>query len=354
MRKFLLSIGISLFLVHGAFAAEPHSILKPGHPDKYIVKKGDTLWDIASMFLTDAWMWPEIWHINPDIKNPDLIYPGDTIVLSYVGGKPRLTVQRGEPSRTVKLTPEPHGTVKLEPHVRAAPLTSSIPAIPLDAIAGLLKKGRIVQRDTLEKAPHIVAGTSDRMIFGPGDQFYARGNWHGSTSVYGIYRKGNVFVDPETNRVLGYEATEVGTASVESRDGDIVKFTLDSVNEDVRIGDRLLPTEQHKVESTFYPSAPHQDVKGQIMAVLGDDSLAGRNDVVALNRGESHGLAVGNVLAILKHGDVVRDTIERDKVRLPPERVGLLMVFRTFDKMSYALILKTDEPVGAGDIVQNP
>lgn len=354
MRKFLLSIGISLFLVHSALAAEPHSILRPGHPDKYIVKKGDTLWHIASMFLTDAWMWPQIWHINPDIKNPDLIYPGDTIVLSYVGGKPRLSVERGRAGKTVATTHR-EATIKLQPRVRATPLASSIPAIPLDAIAGLLKQGRIVQPDTLEKAPYIVAGTSNRLIFGPGDQFYARGHWKGSNSVYGIYRKGKIFVDPETGRVLGYEATQVGTASVKSRDGDLVRFEVDSVdNAGVRVDDRLLPTEQRRVESTFYPSAPKQSVKGQIMAVLGVDSLAGRDDVVALNRGRSQGLAVGNVLAILKHGQVVRDTIRHDRVLLPPQRVGLLMVFRTFKQMSYGLILRSKRPVGMGDIVQNP
>ena len=363
MRKFLLSVGISLLLAQGAFAAEPHSILRPGHPDKYIVKKGDTLWDIASTFLTDAWMWPEIWHINPDIKNPDLIYPGDTIILSFVNGKPRLSVQRGEASRTVKLTPEAstsstssaaNGTIKLEPRVRESPLTSSIPAIPLDAIAGLLKKGRIVQPGTLRKAPHIVAGTIDRLIFAPGDDFFAKGNWKGATSVYGIYRKGQTFVDPETHKVLGYEAKEVGTASVKSRDGKVVRFSLDTVNEDVRLGDRLLPTAERKVETTFYPSAPKGDVSGQVMTIIGDNSLAGRFDVVALNRGEAQGLVVGNVLALYKHSKIVRDPVDHRKVQLPPERVGLAMIFRTFEKMSYALILNTDDPIAVGDVVRNP
>lgn len=351
MRKFLLAIGISLLLVQGAFA---ETILKPGHPDQYVVKKGDTLWGIASMFLSDAWMWPEIWHINPDIKNPDLIYPGDTVVLHYVNGKPQLSVRRGEAGRTVKLTPESNSDVSLKPRVRATPLASSIPAIPLDAIAQFLRKGRIVQRDTLEKAPHIVAGTSEQLILGPGDEFYARGNWVDNTSVYGIYREGNAYIDPETHEFLGYEATEVGTASVKSRDGNLVKLDLDTVDEDVRIGDRLLPTAQQKVESMFYPSAPSQDINGVVMRILGDDSMGGRNDVVALNRGEEQGLAAGNVLAISKPGKTVRDSVEHDSVHLPPERVGLLMVFRTFEKMSYALVLNSDKPIEAGDILQNP
>jgi len=354
MRKFLLSLGISLLLVHSVYAADG-SILKPGHPDKYIVKKGDTLWDIASMFLTDAWMWPDIWHVNPDIKNPDLIYPGDTILLSFVGGKPQLSVQRGEASRTTKLTPVKSRNVKLEPRVRATPLTSAIPAIPLDKIAGLLETGRIVQRDELENAPHIVAGESARLLFGPGDTFYARGNWHGNTTVYGIYRKGQVFQDPETGKILGYQAREVGHAAVKAHDGDLYTLEVTNVMEGgVRVGDRLLPTEERRVESIFYPSAPNRDVKGAVMAVLGDMSQAGRNDVIAINRGEEQGLAVGNVLALQKLGKTVRDPVDNKKVTLPSQRVGLLMLFRTFDSMAYGLILQTDEPIAMGDVVQNP
>lgn len=358
MRKFLLCLAIGLFMANAALA-EGDSILRPGHPDRYIVKEGDTLWDIAGMFLSDAWMWPEIWHVNPEIKNPDLIYPGDTIILTYVGGKPQLSVQRGEAGRTTKLSPgQPTYSgdrdVKVEPHVRSSPLSSAIPAIPLDAIAGLLHAGRIVQKDELENAPHILAGKEDRLIFGPGDQFYARGDWKGDSTVYGVYRPGEVYQDPQTHEVLGYEAQEVGTASAERRDDDVIRFQLDSVNEDVRVGDRLLPTEERRVESTFFPSAPDTDVDGVIMTVLGGLTMVGRNDIVALNRGEKQGLKVGNVLAVYRTGNIVRDPIEGDRVRLPAERAGLLMVFRTFEKMSYGLILETKQPLKVGDIVRNP
>ena len=358
IRTTLVAFLLSIVLLSPALSAE--SILRPDHPEKYTVQNGDTLWDIASMFLTDAWLWPKIWQINPDIDNPHLIYPGDVITLVYVDGQPQLTVARGEQSRTVKLSPsQPVATgdrnLKLEPRVRVSPLTSAIPAIPLDAIAPLLTTGRIVGEDTLELAPYILAGTSDRLLFGPGDEFYARGQtWTPGTQVYGLFREGEVYEDPETEEVLGYEAREVGTASVRARQDDVYTLRLTSVKEDVRLGDRLLPTEERRVESTFFPTAPATDVNGVIMTVLGGVTQVGRNDVVAINRGDNDGVRVGDVLAIYKSGKIVRDKIAREKVQLPPERAGLLMLFRTFEKMSYGLVLQTEEPLRVGDNVQNP
>lgn len=358
MKTTLLALVLSLALANTAMAAD--SILRPDHPERYTVKNGDTLWDIASMFLTDAWLWPEIWQINPNIENPHLIYPGDLITLVYVDGQPQLTVARGDEARTIKLSPaQPIATgdrnVKLRPKVRTSALSSAIPAIPLDAISSLLTTGRIVEQDTLAMAPHILAGTSDRLIFGPGDEFYARGKtWTPGTNIYGIFRQGEVYMDPETREVLGFEAREVGTALVETRDDDLYTLTLTAVKEDVRIGDRLLPTEERRVESTFYPRAPKEQIDGVIMTVLGGVTNVGRNDVVAINRGTINGLAVGDILAIYKSGKVVRDKVNRERVQLPPEKAGLLMVFRSFEKMSYGLVLETEEALRVGDNVQNP
>ena len=342
-----------------AFAEESDSLLKEDHPDQYTVKQGDTLWNIASMFLVDPWYWPEIWRVNSNIKDPHLIYPGDEIVLQYVGGKPQLALNRGEAGRTYKLSPqqkvrEGDRYEKLSPKVRISPLASAIPAIPLDAVSSLMATGRIVEEDTLENAPRILSGRSERLIFGPGDQFYARGEWDEDTSVYGIFREGNVYHDPETDEILGYEAVEVGLARAADRNGDIVTFDLTSVKEDVRIGDRLLPTEERRVESTFYPEPPSQFVEGVIMTVLGGVTQVGRNDVVVVNRGTSSGLDVGNVLAIAKKGATIRDRFNRDRVELPTERAGILMIFRAFEKMSYGLVLQTTEPLRVGDVVRTP
>ncbi len=290
-----------------------------------------------------------------------MIFPGDVIILTYVAGKPVLTVDRGLETpatitrpRAVAAGSTQNRTVILKQQVRATPITSAIPAIPLDAIASLLTMGRIVEQFTLEAAPHILAGRADRLIFGPGDEFYARGNWTRNTSVYGLFREGDVYLDPETKEVLGFEAREVGLAKVMSRDGDLLTFELTSVTEDVRIGDRLLPTEERRVESTFYPTAPDESVVGVIMNVMGGVTQVGRNNVVVINKGTTNGLKVGNVLAIYKSGTVVRDRVAHDRVQLPVERSGLMMLFRIFDKMSYGLVLRTVEPLRVGDQVTNP
>ena len=358
MKQFLLSILAGMILSVSVLAAD--NLLKTDHPDQYTVQEGDTLWDIASMFLVDAWLWPEIWQVNPDIENPHLIFPGDQIFLRYVDGQPQLSVARGDAARTVKMSPaqpvrQGDRNKKLKPQVRSSPLASAIPAIPLDEIASLLTTGRIVDEDTLPNAPYILAGESDRLIFGPGDGFYARGGWDDDTTVYGIFRSGEVYRDPETNDILGYEALEVGIATLEELgDSEVATFTMNSVSEDVRLGDRLLPTEERRVESTFYPSAPEQEIDGTIMAVIGGVTQVGRNDVVAINKGANFGLEAGNVLAIYKSGAVVRDRNRRDKVKLPDQRAGILMVFRSFERMSYCLVLNTDTPLRVGDRVKNP
>ncbi|MCH7742268.1 MAG: LysM peptidoglycan-binding domain-containing protein [Proteobacteria bacterium] len=359
MKKILPSLALVIAACMAAIPLLAAEVLRADHPDRYQVKEGDTLWEIASMFLTDAWMWPEIWHINPDIENPHLIYPGDEILLMYVDGEPRLSLQRGVESRTVTLKPaQPvrtgNQTEKLDPRIRISPLVSAIPAIPLDAIASLLTTGRIVEQDTLALAPHILAGTADKLIFGPGDEFYARGDWDDQTVVYGVFREGEVYQDPDTREVLGFEAREVGLARVVSGDDKLRKFVLLSVKQDVRLGDRLMPTEERRVESTFYPKPPSEQINGVIMTVLGGVTQVGRNNVVVLNRGTEHGLDVGHVLAIHKQGSVARDRFTRELVQLPSERAGILMVFRTFDKMSYGLVLQTEAPLRVGDVVVNP
>ena len=219
----------------------------------------------------------------------------------------------------------------------------------------MLTTGRIVEEDTLENAPYILAGESDRLLFGPGDGFYGRGTWESGTTVYGIFRGGQVYKDPDTKEILGYEALEVGIATLdELGDSDIATFTMNSVSEDVRLGDRLLPTEERRVESTFYPSAPDREIDATIMAVIGGLTQVGRNDVVVINKGAGHGLEAGKVLAIYKSGATIRDRNRRDKVKLPDQRAGILMVFRTFEKMSYCLVLNTDTPLNVGDTVKNP
>ena len=342
MKNLLIGC-LACFLSLTSFAQQ-NVVLKEGHPEHYFVKKGDTLWDISKKFLQDPWLWPEIWHVNPQVENPHLIFPGDRLNLVYIDGKPKLVVVRGEASRTVKLTPQ----------VRISPIDSAIPAIPLDKINAFLTRSRILETDELEDAPYILAGSGKRIISGAGDEVYARGEFDEDESVYGIYRRGRVFVEPETDEVLGIEAIDIAAGKIVARDGDVATIVLNRSNEEVRVKDRLLPFQERKVTATFYPSSPDNDIEGVIMAVEGGVTQVGTPDIIALNKGERDGLEVGHVLAIYKRGEVVRDQVNNDLVRLPNVRSGLMMVFRTFDKMSYGIVLNANQPLSVEDIVRNP
>ena len=325
--------------------------LRPGHPDVYTVVKGDTLWDISGKFLERPWLWPEIWRINPQIENPHLIYPGDRIALEWVDGQPRLRLERGDAGRTYKMTPG--DGVSLKPQIRSEPLESAIPTIRLDAIQGFLVQNRVVEPAALNAAPYVVQGESERLVLGGGDRLYVRGVLPDSES-FNVVRRGPLYVDPVTSEVLGQEATYIGLGQAVGQEGDIATMLLRSTREEAQIGDRILPTEERRVDSTFFPSAPEGDVDGQIISVFGGVTQVGQYDVVVVNRGEREGMEVGNVLAIYKRGALARDRIAGETIRLPSERAGLLMLFRTFEKLSYGLVLVTERPLAVEDEVRNP
>lgn len=318
--------------------------LKATHPDRYTVVKGDTLWDISGKFLEKPWLWPEIWQVNPQIQNPHLIYPGDVISLIYIDGKPRLMVNRGEASRTFKLSPE----------VRIQPLAEAIPAIPLDAINHFLDRSRVLDEGELERAPYVLMGGEDHLVVGAGDNLYARGDFSDRVPVYGVYRGGKAYVDPETGELLGVKAEDIGAVKYKDIEADVGTFAVIRSSEEIRIEDRLLPHEERAIDSTFFPSPPDNDISGVIMSVEGGISQVGALDVVSINRGLREGLKSGNVLAIYKKGSVVTDRVTGDKVKLPDERAGLLMIFRPFEKMSFAIVLESSRPLKVEDRVRNP
>ena len=338
MKKTLLGVIAACAITMAVIAAE--APFNDNVPDKYTVKKGDTLWDISELYLRDPWLWPEIWYVNPQIRNPHLIYPGDIISLVYIDGRPRLTLQR---SRDVKLSPG----VKVLPHEEA------ISTLPLDVINNFLSRNRVVTEDEIEGSPYVVAGHEKRILTGFNDTFYARGEFD-ETPAYGLYRIGEPYVDPETEEVLGIRAQDIGSAKVKTVDADIATLQATRVVEEVRIGERLLPHEERRLESNFYPSSPEGDIKGVIMAVEGGITQVGHLDVVAINRGEREGLVAGNILAIHKRGETVKDRVAKEQITLPSERAGLVMVFRTFEKMSYGLVMSADRPLAVNDLVQNP
>lgn len=347
MKSFLRLVGGCLIGV----AVQASAVeLKPGHPDVYPVKQGDTLWDISNAFLSDPWLWPELWQVNPQIANPHLIYPGDLIKLVYIDGKPALTVERGPRTITYKKG----DTIKLTPQVRVEQLDSVIPAIPLEHIQSFLVNNRVLTEDEIEKSPYILAGDENHIVMGLGDYIYGRGDWSEAHQAYGVYRKGPAYIDPQTKEVLGIAALDLGMARFESVESDVARFKVTSSREDMRPGDRLLPTEERKVDSVFYPKSPDGDVSGQIIHVFSGVRNVSQYDVVVLNLGDRDGISIGDVLAVHTKGEVVRDRVTKELVKLPDERRGILMVFRTFEKVSYGLILRAEAPLQVMDVVKNP
>ena len=357
MRKprtiFQVLLGLSLWTAASAWSATEDlaRYLRADHPDVYTVVKGDTLWGISGKFLERPWLWPEIWRINPQIENPHLIYPGDRIALEWVDGQPQLRLERGDAGRTYKLTPS--DTVSLRPQVRSTPLESAIPSIQLDAIQGFLVQNRVVEPTVLSAAPYVVQGESERLVLGAGDRLYVRGVLPDSES-FNVVRRGPLYVDPDTNEVLGQEATYIGLGEAVAQDDDIATMFLQSTREEAQIGDRILPTEERRVDSTFFPSAPDGDVDGQIISVFSGVTQVGQYDVVVVNRGAREGVEIGNVLAIYRRGALAHDRIANENVRLPSERAGLMMLFRVFEKLSYGLVLETERPLAVLDEVRNP
>ena len=345
MKSFLRLVGGCLLVIAtGVSAVE----LRPGHPDVYPVKEGDTLWDISSAFLKDPWLWPEPWHVNPQIKNPHLIDPGDLIKLVYIDGKPSLTIERGP------MVFKKGDTVKLTPQIRSEPLKSVIPAIPLELIQSFLVNNRVMTEEEIDSSPYILAGDESHIVMGLGDYLYARGDWENAHQAYGIYRKGPAYVDPETQEVLGFAALDKGMARMETVEGDIARMKVTDSKEDIRPKDRLIPTEERKVDSIFYPKSPDGEVNGEILHVFSGVRNVSQNDVVVINRGAREGMMIGDVLAVKTKGEVVKDRITGELVKLPDQRRGIMMIFRTFEKVSYGLILRSEAPLSVGDVVTNP
>ncbi len=341
LKKNTLAAVLAAALVALAAHAAQEVALNPDHPDRYVVKRGDTLWDIAARFLRDPWLWPEIWHVNPQIENPHLIYPGDVISLVYVDGKPRLVLERGR------------RTVKLSPQVRELPLDEAIPTIPLDAIRPFLSRPRVLGEGEYEAAPYVVASADEHLIAASGMRVYARGVLGDAGARYAVLRRGQVYRDPDTGEVLGLEAIHVADAQVQ-RPGDPAVLVLQRSTRETLVGDRLFPVGEDRYTDNFLPRAPQQQVQGRIIAVFDGVSRIGQYQVVVLNRGARDGMEPGHVLAVYRAGETIRDPVRREKVTLPDERAGIVMVFRTFDRVSYALVMSATRAIRVLDRVRNP
>jgi len=348
------------------------SVVVPNYPERYVVVKGDTLWDISKRFLNDPWLWPSVWHINPGIRNPHLIYPGDVIVMYIVDGKPYITLdgQAGmvpngatpsggtQTSRIPKEVKPGLKVVKLSPSSRVSGIHKAISTIPMSAIRPFMDRPRVVTEDQLEDAPYIVSSYEEHLISGTGNRVYAL-NLDKPLTGYNIVRPGKAYIDPETNDVLGYEAIYLADARLlkMGKDEDepatlmVTKALREVLNNDV-----LIPHEQHSQMFQFTPRSPQDKVKGQIMSVFNGVSQIGQYMVVVLNRGEKDGLAPGHVLAVMQKGAEVNDSkaFIFSSVDLPDERAGLMMVFKTYKNISYALIMEANRAMHVNDRFENP
>ena len=349
----------------------PVSELAPNAPDTYVVKRGDTLWDISRMYLKSPWRWPELWGMNlKALPNPHLIFPGQTLYLDKSDGYARLRTQPTGGSDTVRLSPR----------TRTDSLASlALPTLKTHLIAPFLVEPLVADAATIEQAPRLVATTDQRVLMAAGDRVYARGNPDeplstkpGQPRSFRVFREAIPLKDPVTGEVLGYEARYLGNAELarsetteEISDGkgnlkqEPVPATVDitSTKEEIRAGDRMLP-EPPRTFKNYIPHEPQTSVNARVVSIYGSTpvAVAGQNQVIAINMGTAQGMEPGHVLTLLTQGDRVRDTTAEGKptIKLPSEHNGLAMVFLTFERVSYALLLDVRTGVRVGDRLVNP
>ncbi len=325
--------------------------LAPGAPDSYVVKRGDTLWGISKMFLKEPWYWPEIWHVNPQVHNPHLIYPGDTLRLVYIDGQPHVTLERGN-------------VVRVEPRVRSEPLAEAIRTIPYEIVAAFMSKPAVISAEAYKKAPYVLAAKDKHVVMADGNTIYARGFQEPAEpgTQYNIMHLGQKLKDPDSGDVLGYDGIFTAAGKVTHR-GDPASLVLTESARETLAGDRLF-SGSVDVPLDFVPSAPKVKVNGQIISVHDGVEMIGQYQVVVVNRGARNGLVPGNVLGIYRRGEVVPDreknrmvhnlTLFAKNVRLPEERTGTFMVFKTFDRISYGLVMEAKSTIKVLDRIENP
>lgn len=347
--------------------------INPSHPDQYTVVHGDTLWDISAKFLRNPWQWPDLWRFNTQIKNPHLIYPGDTIYFSVLNGTPQLSLSRPTSNTTIadnegacvlleddvkngrsKFPMTKEG--KLQPCIRESGLNQAIKLIPLDKISQFLNSPSVVGANDLNASPYVVALAGEHLIAGAGDNLYVRTITSVQPTAYTIYRAGNTYINPESGEILGYEAMYIADASL-LQAGDPATLKIIKSSSEIRTGDRLMPNAEARLTLNYFPRPPDKPIKGNIISVLDGVSQIGLYNVVVIDKGTRDGLAVGHQLDVYQKGVMALDNfsqIKNDFVKLPDEKAGIIMVFRVFNTVSYALVMKASQAIHLLDKVQSP
>ncbi|MFL6624073.1 MAG: LysM peptidoglycan-binding domain-containing protein [Sulfurifustaceae bacterium] len=376
LRRFLSIAFVFLIGSGPALLSADEVQLRPDHPDRYTVVKGDTLWDIATRFLQSPWHWPRIWRINEGIRNPHLIYPGDVILLRYVNGQPELTLLRNE-----KLSPDEPATpnaaataraidtgrilddpdrmaaassrTKVLPQVYSEPVERAIPTITPDIIAPFLTQPLAMDEKELRRAGYVTVGLDNRIALGTHSQFYARGVRDKQAEYFQIFRPGKALRNPESGELLAYEAIYLGDAErLES--GDPAKLIITAAKQEILPTDRLVAAAARAPVPYYFPHAPSKRVRGYIVGALNSVGEIGSHTVVAVSLGQREGIEEGHVLrALYKQGYHI-DPVTEGSYKLPEEESALLLVFRTFEKVSYALVLNATRPLHLSDAVTTP
>ncbi len=338
-----------------AQANNPNPTIKADAPNRYIVKKGDTLWDISGKYLKSPARWKEIWATNKQVKNPNLIYPNDVLVLCVIKGKTLVGVDTGEGCAGVEKQVTGNVTPK---KVAVRPVDAHITAFPLQNIRYWLDKVAIVNPEDYKGTPYVLASKTGNLITAEGDKIYVKGVPLAVGETYGVYRASDEpYTDPRNKRVIGLEVRQVASGLVVDTAPNGVSSIrlLDSYGYEVREGDRVFIEMNNDLPPAFYPKPAQVDRPGQIIRVMGSIGAAAANSVVAINLGKANGAKIGDVLTVYKRGKLVRDTMDDDvPVRLPSEEAGNLMVFKTFDNISYAYILDSELPLNVGDKLLPP
>ena len=327
-----------------ASAADPLQLVD-NPPDRHIVVKGDTQWDISGKFLKQPWRWPEIWQMNRDqIKNPHLIYPGDVVLLDMSSGSPRLRLGKKVGA----------GTGKLQPTVYSKPVQQVVPSIPPNAIEPFISQPLVIEDGELNTGVKIVAMQEDRMLVGTGDSFYASGIPDAAVEKWHVFRKGKPLKDPATGKILAYEAFFLGNARL-VKPGEPALLRVSLAKEEIARGDRLIPAPEPEIIS-YVPHRPEQDVSARVLGIYGGLREGGANSVVALNVGKNDGMEIGHVVALYRKRVSldVDDSGRRTSTPVPDERYGLAFVFRVFNGVSYALVVESSKAVIVGDTARNP
>ena len=324
-----------------ASAAAGGLSLREDAPLRYVVKKGDTLWDLSKYYLRDAWQWPELWYTNAQVKNPHLIYPGEVLSLVTVNGRTRLTRESGRTGE------------RLSPRIREEDLDAALPAIPIEAIRNFLRGPRVVTVEEIQRAPYVLAFLDEHIAASANTDIYVKNLRAEEGANYAVVQIGEPYRDPENRELLGYEAIPAGEAELRVP-GQPATMRLTKSSREVLIADRLLPAEAESFQANFYPHAPATPVEGRIISVFDGLSQISQYQIVALNRGSNHGLDPGTVLDIYQSGHAVADPYGSHAVALPDLYAGVLLVFKVTPKLSYALVMSTNRAVHVLDKVKKP